>query len=417
MNTGHQPQSDPDAASSNLAPPQPDRKPNDLEQVIERTESRYMADLQTLSRHLSGRLGASERDQATSKVQRGERRRLQAALPGSAETASPGVSDPEPPVPQLPVVPAPGPSAVARDAIDDFREYPAQLQAEQQASDEPVPPQTEGSVPLFSYRTVILVAVCGLAVLLTIGIVLARRAPRRDSVEPTVVVPSLALEATALITPVPASAVPSPTTSTVGGTSVASIATAPATAPITTASTPTTDLSSASAWFQRVATAEAALRTGQFEATIDYGGGNRAAARVRFDLGDVQHVPRLHMITTYQSATSSQTSERITIGDQSWQSQPDGQWMTMVEQEGAWGQVQNFLPHAALVANAEIVSHDPTILHWYDSGRDADITLQIDSSTGAPYELRQVPRHKGASLSVTYSGWNKPVDIAPPVGS
>jgi hypothetical protein len=166
-----------------------------------------------------------------------------------------------------------------------------------------------------------------------------------------------------------------------------------------------------------VAAAEATLRTGELEATIDYGGGSRAAARVRFDLGDAQHVPRLHMITTYQSATGRQTSERITIGDQSWQRQPDGQWMTVVEQEGAWGQVQNFLPHAAPVTNAEIASHDPTILYWYDSGLDADITLRIDPSTGAPHELRQVPRHRGVGLSVTYSGWNNPVDIAPPVGS
>jgi hypothetical protein len=168
---------------------------------------------------------------------------------------------------------------------------------------------------------------------------------------------------------------------------------------------------------QQVAAAEAALRTGQLEATIDYGNGTRSAAQVRFDLGDTGRVPRLHIITTYQSATGTQTLERITIGDKAWQRQPNGPWTAIAEQEGAWGQVQTFLPHAASVSNPESVSGtNPVVLRWYGADRDTEVTLSVDPATGVPRELRQVGRTTGQVLTVTYSGWNTAVEITPPQG-
>jgi len=168
---------------------------------------------------------------------------------------------------------------------------------------------------------------------------------------------------------------------------------------------------------QQVAAAEAALRTGQLEAMIDYGNGTRSSAQVRFDLGTLGRVPRLHIITIYQSATGTQTVERITIGDRAWQRQPDGPWAAIAEQEGAWGQVQTFLPHATSIMGAESDNgKDLAVLRWYNAGHDADVTLSVDPATGVPRELRQVGRTTGEVLTVTYSGWNTAVEITPPVG-
>lgn len=181
---------------------------------------------------------------------------------------------------------------------------------------------------------------------------------------------------------------------------------------------PTAGPPTAAEVLRQVAAAEAALRTGQLEGTIDYGNGTRSSAQVRFDLGADGGVPRLHIVTTYQSASGTQTVERITIGDKAWQRQPGGEWTTIAEQEGAWGQVQTFLPHAASITSAETDSSTgPALLHWYDAVHDADMTLQVDLATGVPRELRQVTRGTGLALTVIYSGWNTPVEINPPAGT
>ena len=166
---------------------------------------------------------------------------------------------------------------------------------------------------------------------------------------------------------------------------------------------------------QQVAAAEAALRTGQFEAAIDYGNQNRSSAHLRFDLGDDRRAPRLHIVSQYQSASSAHIIERITIGDRSWQREIDGRWTARPAAEGVWDQVVPFLPHAGSVTSAAIAgSGNPLVLRWYDAGRDADITLVVDLASGIPLELRQTSRTTGLVLSVNYRGWNTPVEITPP---
>lgn len=169
---------------------------------------------------------------------------------------------------------------------------------------------------------------------------------------------------------------------------------------------------------QQVAAAEAALRSGDFEATILNRDGSRSSARVRFHLGDQQQAPAFHMITLYEGIGGAppQVAERISIGDRSWQRAPNGDWSAIPEQEGAWGQVQAFLPRVAAAPGPTLGSEgSATVLQWYDAPRDVDVTLLVDPATGVPREMRQVTRATGSVLTVVYKGWNAPVDIAPPV--
>jgi hypothetical protein len=166
-----------------------------------------------------------------------------------------------------------------------------------------------------------------------------------------------------------------------------------------------------------VAKAEAALRSGQFEASIQFSEANGASSTIVFDLGDQTHEARLHITTTYQTKDRTQTLERIMIGERAWQRQGDGPWTAGAESEGVWGQLQAYLPRAATVANVEPDrGGDPGLLHWFDASRSADLQLQVDPGTGVPRQLRQVTRSTGAIFSVTYKLWNVPVDIAPPPG-
>jgi hypothetical protein len=166
---------------------------------------------------------------------------------------------------------------------------------------------------------------------------------------------------------------------------------------------------------QRVANAEAALRSGEFQSSLQYSSGTRSLSSIIFDLGDASHPPRLHLATSYQSGNQIQTIERIAIGERGWQRKADGTWTEIAETEGAWGQIQAFLPHAASASNAEIVQPgSPTILHWYDPNRSTDITLKVDPITGTPQELRQLMRTTNSILVVGFNGWNTPVEIAPP---
>jgi hypothetical protein len=177
---------------------------------------------------------------------------------------------------------------------------------------------------------------------------------------------------------------------------------------------PTTGPASAEMILLKVAEAEAALRTGQLEATITASSGLGSSALARFDLGDEQRVPRFHITTTYESTTGGQTTERITIGDQSWERQQNGRWTTMPARESALKQLQVFLPRTDSIANPKRVTVEGTYaLHWYDAARDADVTLRVGTA-GIPQQLRRVSRANGLVLTVTYSGWNMTVEITPP---
>ncbi|MGH2354202.1 MAG: hypothetical protein ACRDJN_21565, partial [Chloroflexota bacterium] len=166
---------------------------------------------------------------------------------------------------------------------------------------------------------------------------------------------------------------------------------------------------------QRVAAAEAALRSGQIEATIGYGEATQSSALVVFDLGDDARVPRLHITTTYAGAAGARTTERITVGDRTWERQSGGPWVAAPTRESVWHQVQVYLPRIDSAPSVDTASGpEGTVLRWYIPGYNAEMTLQVDPATGVPRQLRQVTRSTGSVLAVTYSGWNLPVEIAPP---
>jgi hypothetical protein len=224
---------------------------------------------------------------------------------------------------------------------------------------------------------------------------------------------------TSVPTPTPSEQPTAPPTAAPPAQPTATPATAPTATPVPAATTvPTPAQRSAAALLDQVADAEAALRSGHFEATLDYGGGSRSSAAVRFDLGDEQQMPRLHLTTTYEGAEEVQTTERITIGDTTWERQLDGSWTRVAAQTVVWDQVQPFLPHAAAAANPRLEQDgDRAVLHWEDAGRNADVTLVVDPATGMPRELRRVTRETGEVLTVTYTGWNTQVEITPPEGT
>ena len=166
---------------------------------------------------------------------------------------------------------------------------------------------------------------------------------------------------------------------------------------------------------QQLGAAEAGLRTGQIDAVSEDGQSRRSTARLIFDLGDPHNPPRLYFLSTYQSGTSSQTVERISIGDQTWERQTSGAWLVIGPQEGPWGQVQAFMPQPAAIADPS-GSLDGTIaaLSWYDSGLDADSVLQVDLTTGVLQNWKQRARSTGTTLTVRYTSWNTPVHIPTP---
>lgn len=170
---------------------------------------------------------------------------------------------------------------------------------------------------------------------------------------------------------------------------------------------------------ERAAAAEAALRSGELDATAAYGDGSRSSVLVIFDLGAPGSVARLYTKTTYVSPKGTQTVERITVGERSWQLQPDGSWVAAQEQEGVWGRVQPFLPHASSAAYPTTTSdgQGPTTISWEDSGNGTMSTLEVDTATGTPRVLRRETPSSGTQLTITYRGWNTPVSVEPPAGS
>jgi CAAX protease family protein len=191
----------------------------------------------------------------------------------------------------------------------------------------------------------------------------------------------------------------------------------PTTAPTGAPTTPTGSPVSASDLLQRVAAAEAALRTGEFVATLDYGNGNLASSLVRFDLDGGDGRLRIYLRTTYTSTSGTQMIERIAIGDKTWQRQPDGVWAIEQQQQEGLGQLQVFLPDTTRISKAELAQDaDAAALSWYDAGRDTDVILTVDPTTGMPRELHQRARKGGPGLTVLYYRWNKPIEITPPAG-
>jgi hypothetical protein len=168
----------------------------------------------------------------------------------------------------------------------------------------------------------------------------------------------------------------------------------------------------------RVAAAEAALRSGRIEVTIGITETTRSTATVLFDLGDAAGgtgAPRLRMTSTYTGPAGTQTTDHIVVGGRAWDRQPDGRWVGVPPAHGPWDQVAGLLPRARTATDPEVTTGpDGTVLRWYEAGFDADLTLRVDPATGVPREYRRAARATGIVVSVAYTGWNVPVDIAPP---
>lgn len=166
---------------------------------------------------------------------------------------------------------------------------------------------------------------------------------------------------------------------------------------------------------ERLAVEEASLRSGIFDAVVDYSDGTQATAHFIFDMGDATLPPSLYSKTVYNSAQGTQVLERISIGEQAWERRGDGEWAAAQELEGVWGRIQPYLPQAANAVRPEFVEAEggPT-LHWSDAARD--VTVLLDLESGIPREERVLSEPSGSTLVVTYQGWNIPVEISAPVG-
>jgi hypothetical protein len=84
--------------------------------------------------------------------------------------------------------------------------------------------------------------------------------------------------------------------------------------------------------------------------------------------------------------------------------------------EGVHGQVEAYLPDVAtLTTSGSRSGNRPEVWRWYDPARDADITLRVDPDSGEPLSMSRVTRGTGITVAITYTGWNTPVTINPPV--
>lgn len=166
---------------------------------------------------------------------------------------------------------------------------------------------------------------------------------------------------------------------------------------------------------QEVARTEATLRSGWLEATLDYGSGDRSLTTVIFDRGSANAPARLHMTTTYRGAGGAQTVERISLGEQSWERRAGGTWAAQPTQTNIWQQVQVFLPRVPALSDSALTGgQDAGILQWYDPARNGDVIVHADPASGIPRALTLSNRATRSVLTVTYQGWNTPVEIAAP---
>lgn len=126
---------------------------------------------------------------------------------------------------------------------------------------------------------------------------------------------------------------------------------------------------------------------------------------------------RMQHVSTYPGQNGIQTVERIVIGRLAWQKTADGNWGEIAEQEGVWGQIQNYLPRIATADKLyPIDSPAPGVVSWHDVARDTDVTLFVDPETGVPTKMEQRSRGTGTVAVITYLSWSEPVTIEPPPG-
>lgn len=124
-----------------------------------------------------------------------------------------------------------------------------------------------------------------------------------------------------------------------------------------------------------VTLAEAALQSGEFVVTIDYGGGRRSVATWRFDLGNDNKSARLQLITVFTGVTGVRTSERVLINEEAWERTADGQWQLLPFAQPVAEQISALLPNANRPPSGLAATSTGTeaVLRWYDAERAASI--------------------------------------------
>jgi hypothetical protein len=341
---------------------------------------------------------------------------------------------------------AAGAGAAARAVREQLRQLPEEAERAPTASAPAASPErraaTSGRTSRRDSRGAVLVALAALGAVAG-GVVLASQlgggaVPRRSDAGRLPVVPAVSTVASAGPTGAarnPSGAAPATPPALVGSGSVAPTAAAPtAAAPSVAPRVVTPSLPAASPAAsevagtrvpgggqtvsvpERVAAAEADLRSGRFEISVGISATSRSSATLWFDLGAAAGgtgAPRLRMTSTYVGPAGTQTTDQIVVGEGAWDRGQDGRWVPVSSHHSPWHQVQGLLPRAASAADVT-GGPDVTELRWYDSGYGADVTLRVDTASGIPRELRRVTRATGIVLNVAYTGWNVPVEVTPP---
>jgi hypothetical protein len=168
---------------------------------------------------------------------------------------------------------------------------------------------------------------------------------------------------------------------------------------------------------QKLGEIESTLRTGEFEAQINFSNGENALTAFRFDLSEGQEQARYHIKTTNRSGDNQTIVEQLFIGPRIWQRQAESEWVEVSAPGAAISHLPAFLPDMHTLPAFEVAADAELMaLRWYDSAGDSDVTLLLDPATSTPRELRRVHRQGGMTITVRYIGWNTPVAITVPGG-
>lgn len=177
---------------------------------------------------------------------------------------------------------------------------------------------------------------------------------------------------------------------------------------------------------QRVAAAEAILRSGQLEAVIRFADDTQSTIVVTFDRDAEVQEPRMHFTYTYAYTYSLGQSEgihvfeleRIVWGEELWQRKRGHPWIKQPEMEDSSAMAERllkrFLPRTNAAPDIQHSSRTPGVLTWYDPEHNADVRLEVDPDTGVPVRMTETDRGNERVLIVTYTGWNTAVEITPP---
>jgi hypothetical protein len=168
----------------------------------------------------------------------------------------------------------------------------------------------------------------------------------------------------------------------------------------------------AAALTRREIAAESTVSAGEFAVTVTYPNGTYSRQEVRFDFRDAA-TPRLQLTATFEGANTTETVERIVIGDRAWQRDSSAPWRAITVPADKRDLIANLLPHLERVADAGVAFDGANaLLRWQDS--DGDALLRVDPVTGAPQELTRTTPASGMSLAARYVRWGSAAPITPP---